>query len=324
MLKKIVYSLIPLFVVFFSAEIGLRVSGWPKVTKSFEHNDPYWIVDPNLKEKPVSHKEEGKSFLVSTNSHGLRTSFEAENISDDFKIMTLGCSTTYGWGVTNAEAYPARLQHYIDEANLQKVKVINAGQPGYTSFQGLWLWEEKLKLYEPDVVLIGYVVQDARKAAYSDKSQAILQGDNRFLKDNFFYRSKVYLALRSFIGSIQVEAKERGEGDEGGIYRVPPQDYVENLRELVEKIQDMGATPVLFGYPLERSGYTSEHRKILRAASEELNIPHFDPQPDMEEASRKKRLYFSNDRGHANASGNDVIAKWVFSFLQEKNLLGGG
>ena len=368
MLKKIAYSLIPLFVIFFAAEMGLRFSDWPSVPKKFEHNEPFWTVDPNLEQKSVPHNEaishkerlqkklrdlQAKAdslksaatatpkevsdvdkqisktlteieetrthFLVSTNEHGLRTSVKIEDLSDQFKIMTLGCSTTYGWGVNDAESYPARLQHYINEANIDNTLVINGGQPGYTSFQGLWLWEETLKLYKPDVVLIGFVVQDARQVAYTDKSQAILQRDNRFLKDNFLYRSKVYLAMRNFIGSIQIQAKEDGQ-----VYRVPPADYVDNLREFVAKIKEMGSTPVLFGYPLEVSGYTAEHRKILRAAADELDILHFDPQPDMEEASKKQRLYFIYDQGHANASGNDVIAQWFFSFLQEKNLLGGG
>ena len=97
-------------------------------------------------------------------------------------------------GCSRSETYPARL-HYLTEAGYENVEVVNAGQPGYTSFQGDWLWDTLLTDYKPDVVLIGYIVQDARKAAYSDKSQAILQGDNRFLKDNFLYRSKGYLAF---------------------------------------------------------------------------------------------------------------------------------
>ena len=62
------------------------------------------------------------------------------------------------------ESYPARLEAIL-QAKGQQVEVINAGQPGYTSFQGLWLWRELLHRYKPDLVLIGYIVQDARKAA---------------------------------------------------------------------------------------------------------------------------------------------------------------
>ena len=153
------------------------------------------------------------------------------------------------------------------------------------------------KYYEPDVVLIGYVVQDARKAAYSDKSQAILQNDNRFMKDHVLYKSRVYLALRSALGSVQIEAKERPQNGKGGIYRVPPEDFVENLRTLVDAVQSVGATPILFGFPLEREGYTETHRKILKAASQELDVPHLDLQDQMEQASRSAQLYFETTEG---------------------------
>ena len=153
-------------------------------------------MDPNLKEEAMPHKEEGRNFLVSTNEDGLRTPHNT-SAQSDWKIMTMGCSTTFGWGVADAQTYPSRLEYYIKKAGHTSTNVINAGQPGYTSFQGNWLWDRSLKNYKPDVVLIGFVVQDARKAAYSDRSQAILQKDYRYLKNNFLYNIRVYLGLRA-------------------------------------------------------------------------------------------------------------------------------
>lgn len=323
LIRKVGFSLVPLFVVGAAAELGLRSAGWPQITEAFEHNEPYWISDPNLSNKAYSHKEERVSFQVSTNADGLRTAGAVpEKASDVFRVMTLGCSTTFGWGVADAETYPAQLQNLLHDAGYSKVEVINGGQPGYTSFQGRWLWEETLNKYDADVVLLGFVVQDARKAAYSDKSQAVLQGDNRFMKDHVLYNSRVYLALRDLIGSVQVQAKERPQGGKGGAYRVPPEDYVDNLRTLAGVVQDQGAEPVLFGFPLEREGYTEVHRKILKAAAKELEIPYLELQSRMDTASRGELLYFENDRGHANAQGNARIASWVFEFLVEQELLG--
>lgn len=313
-MKKIFFALMPLIVVVLMAEMGLRFSGWPEVTDAFEHNEPYWIVDPDLDRSPMPHKEEESTFLVTTNSDGLRTPHSMER-SERTRIMTLGCSTTFGWGVADDETYPTRLEQFFQKDGLD-VEVVNAGQPGYTSFQGLWLWNQTLKYYKPDIVLIGYIVQDARRASYSDRSQAILQADNRFLKDNVLYRSKIYLALRYGLGKVQIRAKERVSMDEGGIYRVPPNDYVANLRVLVKEVQALGGEPILFGYPLEHGGYTKEHRKILEAGAQNLNIGYFDPQTEMEASARQEVLYFMRDKGHANADGNKKIAEWVYSFLR--------
>ncbi len=320
--RKLAFSIVPVVVVGAAAELGLRSAGWPSVTQAFEHNTPFWVTDPDLKRKPFPHKEEQKVFAVSSNTDGLRgLSVAREKPEGAHRIMTLGCSTTFGWGVDDDSSYPAVLDSLIED---EKTQVINGGQPGYTSFQGRWLWNKTLKHYTPDVVLIGYVVQDARKAAYSDKSQAVLQGDHRYLKDNVLYNSRVYLGLRSMLGGIQVSAKERPQNGNGGVYRVPPPDFAENLRALVSGVKDVGAVPVLFGFPLEREGYTEQHRRILEAASAELGVPHLDLQSRMEQASRNARLYFERDRGHANAAGNAQIAEWVHEFLQAQGLLRSG
>jgi len=320
--RKLAFSLVPVAVIGGAGELGLRSAGWPQITETFEHNSPFWVTDPNLSSKAFPHKEEKRVFKVSSNGDGLRAVGQTrKKAQGTTRVMTLGCSTTFGWGVADNETYPAQLAERFASGGYDSVEVLNGGQPGYTSFQGRWLWDETLRHYQPDVVLLGYVVQDARKAAYSDKSQAVLQGDARFLKDNVLYKSRVYLALRSVLGDFQVKAKERPQNGEGGVFRVPPADYVDNLRSLVESADSIGATAVLFGFPLERGGYTEGHRKILKAAASELGIPFLDLQPRMEQASRQAQLYFENDRGHANAAGNSTIADWVFEFLVSEQLV---
>jgi lysophospholipase L1-like esterase len=323
-LKRALFSLVPLVVVMGGTEIGLRAADWPKPDGKFEHNEPFWLTPADQASKSYPHREIGGSFTVSSNSDGLRSPLHSQDNGDDaWRIMTLGCSTTFGWGVDDGASYPAQLQQMLQDQGHTGVEVINAGQPGYTSFQGRWLWDETLKDYAPDVVLLGFVVQDARKAAYSDKSQAVLQQDHRFMKDNLLYRSRAYLGLRHLLGAVQVRAKERPEGGEGGIYRVPPEDFADNLRHLVAGVRAAGGTPVIFGYPLEREGYTAHHRLIMRAAASELHVSYLDLQGRMDAASRQERLYFDKDRGHANAAGNKRIAKWVAEFLDKQSLLGG-
>ena len=321
--RKLAFSLLPVCLIGGAVELGLESTGWPQITEAFEHISPLWVTDPNLDGRAFSHKEVKRLFRVSSNSDGLRAVGQSRAKEEGVhRILAMGCSTTFGWGVKDADAYPAQLQARFLANGRSNVEVINGGQPGYTSFQGRWLWGESLQYYDADVVLIGFVVQDARKAAYTDKSQAFLQQDHRFLKDNVLYKSRTYLALRSILGGIQVVAKERPQNGVGGIFRVPPEDYVDNIRSLVASVQEQGGVPVLFGFPLERGGYTDDHRKILRAAATELEIPHFDPQRRMEKESRDSLLYFAKDRGHANVAGNDRIAGWVYDFLVEQELAG--
>ncbi len=206
--RRLLFSLVPVAVLLGGAEIGLRMAGWPEPDGTYAHNSVYWVTDPGLRGKAFPHPEESAEFSVSTDQLGLRAPQHAvDKPAGVHRIMTLGCSTTFGWGVDDEETYPSVLERLARADGKVKTEVINGGQPGYTSFQGRWLWGSVLDDYAPDVVLIGYVVQDARKAAYSDKSQAVLQQDARYLKDHFFYRFRTYLGLRSVLGSVQVRAK---------------------------------------------------------------------------------------------------------------------
>ena len=321
------FALVPLAVVFGAAEAGLRAAGWPPRPSGFEHNQVFWTLDPELKDKAFSHAEAGRTFQVSTDVSGLRPPFhDGPKAPGAWRVLALGCSTTLGWGVDDAETYPARLEARGRAAGYDAVEVINGGQMGYTTFQGR-LWWPTVAAYQPDVVLLGYVVQDARKAAYTDRSQAILQDDARFLKDHVLWRSRAYLGLRALLGAVQIRAKERPQtdgapDDDSGVYRVPVDEYEDNLAALVAEARGVGAAPVLFGYPLEHEGYTTAHRSALARVAERTGAPLFDPQPQMSQEASRRTLYFPEDRGHANADGNDLIAVWVLAFLEQERLLG--
>ncbi len=327
--RRLLYSLLPALVVLGSAELGLRAAGWPRPQGSFDHQSPYWVLEPSQRAAEIPHPEEQRSFRLSTDARGLRAPLHALEKEDGvWRVMTLGCSTTLGWGVDDAQSYPARLEARAREAGWSALEVINGGQPGYTSFQGVWLWDTTLAQYAPDVVLISYIVQDARRSAYTDRSQAVLTQDHRFLKDHLLWRSRVYLGLRALLGGVQIRAKERSNSgapdDQRGVYRVPPDEYRANLRGLIARARAVGATPVLFGYPLEVEGYTTAHRAALAALALEEEVPNLDLQPMMTAASAERTLYFPRDRGHANADGNDLIAGEVLGWLEARGLLGAG
>lgn len=315
--RRLFYSVAPLVVLAVGGELALRLAGWPKATNAtFAHNEVYWITDPNLVKQPRDHKEMGTTFAVTTDANGLRAPNHPEEKPDGvFRVMTLGCSTTFGWGVDDDESYPARLEALL-QGDGHKVEVINGGQPGYTSFQGLWLWDRTLKLYHPDLVIFGYIVQDARKVAYSDKSQAILQHNADFLKENVLYQLRLFLGLRELVDHFRIQQKESGE-----VYRVPPDEYVENIRAFKERIEAVGAKMMFFGFPLEREGYTEEHRVYMHAAADQLGLPIYDPQKEVEAATNTQTLFFPADRGHANVAGCDWIAHGMERYLVDQKLV---
>lgn len=313
-----------LLLVFGAIEGGLTALGWPAPDPEarFAHKDVYWIQDGGQDGVAQAHRETGGTFSVTTDSQGLRAPIHPlAKPGGVLRIMAMGCSTTFGWGVDDDESWPARLEALLHDGGYRSVEVINAGQPGYTSFQGRWLWETVAHRYQPDLVLLGFVVQDARKAQYSDLSQALQQGNSEFLKHNLLYKWRLYLGLKSLRDKDMIRSKERVDGGSEGVFRVSEQQYLDNLRALRSDIEGTGAQVVHFGYPLERAGYTTKHRQLLRLEAEQNGLLHFDPSPEIEAATRREELYFPTDKGHANAAGNDRIARLVLEFLVGSELL---
>lgn len=78
-----------------------------------------------------------------------------------FRIVCLGASTTYGDGVASyLDAYPYQLQQYLHEQGFTRVEVINAGVPGYTTWELLINFEFRVLDLDPDLVIVYEGVND--------------------------------------------------------------------------------------------------------------------------------------------------------------------
>ncbi len=70
-----------------------------------------------------------RSFLVNTNARRLRgEAFSDTPAVGTTRILAIGDSVTFGWGVSQEEAWPARLQQAL-RARGRSVEVLNAGVP---------------------------------------------------------------------------------------------------------------------------------------------------------------------------------------------------
>ena len=105
------------------------------------------------------------------------------------------------------------------------------------------------------------------------------------------------------------------------MYRVSELSYLENLRALRARAEEAGAVVMHFGFPLEREGYTAQHRRLLRLEAEAFGLPFYDPSAEIEAATRTQTLYFEQEKGHPNEAGCSLIAQGMYRFLLENQLL---
>ena len=383
--RKAILALVVAALFFVLLEVALRVVGWPQLPEveanRFEHNEVFWIDQANQVDRARTHGERlfrmpaqvapdgrqlplcegeqarvddlqqryGTTFNVSSDERGVRAPHHPlEKPAESFRILAMGCSTTFGWGVEDDESWPARLEHYLHAAGHTNIEVINGGQPGYSTYQGMRFWEEFGSQYDPDLVVLGFVIQDSRKVAYSDLSQAILQDRGALLKQGLLYQSNLYQGLKLSLGEIVVSPQscldDAGNQSEQCVYRVGDEDYLANLRTLRESIEASGAEVMHFAFPEEvAEGHSKQHRRLLGIEADYAGIPFFDPSVEIEREGREGRKLYGweapnptfevdgdclrlqpnlrrVDLGHANAAGLDRIAQLFARYMEEQGL----
>lgn len=92
------------------------------------------------------------------------------------RILVLGDSVAFGYGVSDREAFPAVLERLLSDAG-QDVEVINGAVTGYNAVQSIRLYETRLSTWKPDIVLLCIVGNDSDDALWCDSDGYLHHGD---------------------------------------------------------------------------------------------------------------------------------------------------
>jgi len=78
---------------------------------------------------------------------------------DNLRVLIIGDSMTFGWGVADSETYPYLIENILKEKGVNNVEVINAGYKGGLSPDSFYVYlkNEGLKL-SPDIIILGFFV----------------------------------------------------------------------------------------------------------------------------------------------------------------------
>jgi hypothetical protein len=149
-------------------ELAVRLI-YPKVNVSFLEKEVFvedsllgYRLRPNIE---IDKVVLGQRYITRSNSKGLRNDVDySYNASDNtFRILGLGDSVAYGFGVNIEDSYLKVLERKFKQALYEKgrqAEVINAAFPGWGIAQELlFLKSEGLK-YNPHMVIVGFVSDD--------------------------------------------------------------------------------------------------------------------------------------------------------------------
>lgn len=97
-----------------------------------------------------------------TNPEGLRAqnSYSLAKPPGVARILVLGDSQAFGWGLPERQTVAARLTEQLEKRGFGPVEVINTAVPGYGAYQEAALLERIGMRYQPDCVLVLFTSND--------------------------------------------------------------------------------------------------------------------------------------------------------------------
>jgi hypothetical protein len=261
-----------------------------------------------------------------------------------FRILGLGDSFAFGWGVEEDQTFLRVLEQRLRAAG-HNVEVLNAAVPAWHSIQSLLYLMNEGRHFEPDLVVAAFFHDDVRFNSFAD----ILRGEvalnlkkaeaevaqrkrssfsRKFRLYNFWFNwRKIQAASRKYRRSNPFPSFE----EEREIFK-PDFDGDERLAATLEKIlndwdkaRKSLDVPVVFTYipiggALHFPEFQGDARALARLSSEK-RFPYFNLIPHLERHPAPRILYLHPRDGHMSAAGHmifgEAFAKW---FLESGRL----
>lgn len=321
--QNITLSIVIFALCIFALELTLRLLGYGNLEIYSPDPQLYWRLKPN---QQCSTKVDRKP--VQINSHGTRgPEFSIAKPANTIRILLLGDSRTFGWGLSEDETYSARLQKLLqaEVGNAAKVEVINAGVNAWSYPQmAVYLREHGLE-FSPDIIVLAdanlwtqFSEQSSPEFVKSFLRRVWLKN---FLRQFAIYHYFVEIQLRDYYERhrskfIPVDPKqdllfkEEQQADPDAVFR----HAIENICQLS---QIKGIQPILISLPTEGDWKLTETPAPLRAkrlVAKKTGVPLVEMSDIIQ--SKNEILYLDADPVHFNARGNELIAISLFETLK--------
>ncbi len=230
-----------------------------------------WKQKPNL-------DTEFQNKNVKTNSLGFRN--KEITPKKKIRIVSLGASPTFGWGVEDEDTYPSVIEKELKNQKIE-VESINAGEIGYSSYQGLKLLDKTVLSLNPDIITVSYVINDVDKYRFFRscmKRDSMLKPLSNFTVSIYNFIDQTNLIR--FINDISVKIKSNRAKYYGNcninIYnenrRVSIDEYENNLNLFADTAQKNNIKIIFIvmpvNLPVKRALKDSE-KKYMQVSLEE-------------------------------------------------------
>lgn len=276
-------------------------------------------------------------------SQGLRDrEFPLQKQDGVFRIAVLGDSFTFGMAVELEETWPKQLESLLNRD--RRAEVINFGVMGYDTTQEAEALRQKAMRFHPDLVVIGYCLNDIGILSRERRVLSQYRGYERFLKtgigwiDGVIKMSRLYLLVKNRLFLLKTKAHTQAphyskDGDR--VLQLGYQGYItsayhepENRKRLKRALSEIKSTtdgniPVILAvYPeletFDPYPYLDTHKEIAELAEEE-GFLFLDALPFFS-GKDPRRIRVSDANKHPNRLGNEVFSRALYDFILDNGL----
>lgn len=249
------------------------------------------------------------------------------------RVLCVGDSHTFGWGVPEGATWPDRLREELASRRPDaRFEVLNAGVDNYDTVQEVLLLEQRLLAYEPDLVVLQFYVNDAAVHGvapvgerepdlvlrWTDPSRTSwlspLREHSRFLDlaCDWLYRRHGLSTYSDRRTRLYAEGEPGWELVRASLRRA---------RDVLAE-RDVPFAVALFPFLVREGDALTSHRafELVRAFCDGERIACIDAEPAFL-ALEVDPLRVSPHDYHANAAGHRVFAAAVCEGLEREGLL---
>lgn len=314
---EVAFFAVVLLVVFGLSEVVLRIYLSRNTFYDIEMSRYARLLKVDHDDPRVGHHHlpGGRAHLmdvdVAINADGFRDDeYLVEKKSQD-RVVILGDSLTFGWGVAKENTFEHRLEQRWNE--IRPTEVINLGIGNYNTTQEVYLFLDKGLKYRPDQVVLFYFINDAEPVP--QKSRYPWLGSSRVIT---FYWSRIRALITNLTGSGSFQEYYAAlYADEAEGWQKSQAAFVA-LRDTCDR-EGIALQVVLLPelHSLDPYLFEAEHAKV-RSFLERQGIDVLDLAPAFSTVPDPLTLWVAMDDAHPNAEAHRLIAKYSFGFLEEK------
>jgi hypothetical protein len=305
-IKKLVFGLVLVALPLALVEVGVRVllgepDDSPLLVPAEETGGaetPRWKtselheIDPDLIWRNRAGIDiEYKGVRVRTNRHGMRgEEFPTRKPAGEYRILSLGESTTFGSKVEQEETYSAVLERCLNERRTDRsYRVLNAGTPGWTLAQSWKYLRDEGIGFEPDAILLYHGFNDFLPTAMTERRTGegaeggtdleLLEERQGAVASIGSWLARHSMALRWLAWRVKSRGPAGGDALEAGAtqatasVRVPERDRLELLRR-IRDLASAGNARLVVLVPCYRD--FTDHRALLLDFTERNRVDRID------------------------------------------------